>query len=805
MSSSAARGVVRLCAALLVTLFASGACRSGESLEAPGLVPPAAVFATAVNLSTVRLDWASVAGADLQTLRVQRRTNLKGRFETVAELDAATTTYFDAGLEAGTFYGYRVVVVNRLGETSRPSVVAGALTPPVPGLLLQTALQGTPEALADPNGYRLTISGPRDTTLALGPSEQRVVAPLPAGSYTVVLSDLAPTCTLVGDSVRTAVVRDTGVVTRTPVAFTASCSDPTRGGLVALVTVTGDSVDADGYRLDYAGIIPGDSVPAVGGATVGGAGGAQAFAGLRPGDYEVTLSDVEVPCLVNGAASQNAQVAALTVDTVRFQVTCPNTGGGGNPGAPFVVRNTWTPAQEGSGQTITLDVAVDMSAVPGAPLGALQAELQYNSAVLTFAGSSSPAPAQMNNLTVNAGTPGVISWGNFTTAATAPTGLVAVARFTFTVNAASGQSTTRTTNILAADADFAEIADTLFRVVEDTFQVGSGGGGGNQAPIAEANGPYSGTVGGAIAFSSAGSRDPDGSIASYSWAFGDGTTSTQANPSKSFASAGTFTATLTVTDNQGATGVDQASVTVTGGGGGNQAPVAEANGPYSGTAGSPISFSSAGSTDPDGSIASYAWSFSDGTTSTQANPSKSFASAGSYSATLTVTDNLGATALDQATVTVASGGGTPFTWAGSFGALEPVPGTIPFAITLNLTQDIPQTSGPEALGQYFVDSLKWDPAVLEYHSLTYGSGGGSFNTTDAVGGCKCKLSFSGLPTSPQNTGLVTVATVRFKPKAVAGTVTSTTTYLGPVLSTNQLGAFNYRSLITIVDGTLTVP
>jgi hypothetical protein len=41
--------------------------------------------------------------------------------------------------------------------------------------------------------------------------------------------------------------------------------------------------------------------------------------------------------------------------------------------------------------------------------------------------------------------------------------------------------------------------------------------------------------------------------------------------------------------------------------GANVAPVAEANGPYSGTAGTAISFSSTGSTDSDGSIVSYSW------------------------------------------------------------------------------------------------------------------------------------------------------------------------------------------------------
>jgi PKD repeat protein len=85
----------------------------------------------------------------------------------------------------------------------------------------------------------------------------------------------------------------------------------------------------------------------------------------------------------------------------------------------------------------------------------------------------------------------------------------------------------------------------------------------NQPPVAEANGPYSGNPNAPITFSSAGSADPDGSIASYSWDFGDGSPpSTQPNPSHAYASAGSFTATLTVTDNQGATGTDTAPVTV---------------------------------------------------------------------------------------------------------------------------------------------------------------------------------------------------------------------------------------------------
>jgi PKD repeat protein len=54
-------------------------------------------------------------------------------------------------------------------------------------------------------------------------------------------------------------------------------------------------------------------------------------------------------------------------------------------------------------------------------------------------------------------------------------------------------------------------------------------------------------------FDSSDSDDPDGAIASYSWDFGDGGTSTLANPDHSFAAAGTSAVTLTVTDNQDAT------------------------------------------------------------------------------------------------------------------------------------------------------------------------------------------------------------------------------------------------------------
>lgn len=171
-------------------------------------------------------------------------------------------------------------------------------------------------------------------------------------------------------------------------------------------------------------------------------------------------------------------------------------------------------------------------------------------------------------------------------------------------------------------------------------------------PIAAASGtPTVGTAPLVVNFSSAGSYDPDGSIAAYDWNFGDGGTSTAANPSHTYNAAGSYTATLVVRDNSGLTA--NASVTINVAVAANQTPVAVAGASLtSGIAPLAVNFSSAGSYDPDGSIASYSWTFGDGGTSTVANPSHSYSSAGTFTATLVVTDNLGAKATNSVVITV---------------------------------------------------------------------------------------------------------------------------------------------------------
>ena len=85
----------------------------------------------------------------------------------------------------------------------------------------------------------------------------------------------------------------------------------------------------------------------------------------------------------------------------------------------------------------------------------------------------------------------------------------------------------------------------------------------------------------------------------------------------------------------------------------NQAPTATAGAtPLVVNEDKDVTFSSAGSDDGDGTIESYAWTFGDGGTSTDENPTHPYADAGTYTATLTVTDDNGDTATASVTVTV---------------------------------------------------------------------------------------------------------------------------------------------------------
>jgi serine protease len=89
--------------------------------------------------------------------------------------------------------------------------------------------------------------------------------------------------------------------------------------------------------------------------------------------------------------------------------------------------------------------------------------------------------------------------------------------------------------------------------------VGDNSGTANKPPVAQFTSNCQGL---SCSFSGAASSDPDGSIASYAWAFGDGKSGSGVSASNAYGTAGSYTVTLTVTDNQGAKGSTTQAVAV---------------------------------------------------------------------------------------------------------------------------------------------------------------------------------------------------------------------------------------------------
>lgn len=174
-----------------------------------------------------------------------------------------------------------------------------------------------------------------------------------------------------------------------------------------------------------------------------------------------------------------------------------------------------------------------------------------------------------------------------------------------------------------------------------------GGGPVNQLPTADFSISCAGLT---CTFNGTLSSDPDGTVVGYSWTGpGGAVVSTAASFSNTFAGPRTFNLTLTVTDNQGGTNSVTKQVVVTGGG--NQAPVASFT--YSCNASHSCTFDGTGSSDPDGSIASYSWTYPNNVVaSTASSFSRTYGRAGSFNLTLTVTDNGGATNSTTQTINV---------------------------------------------------------------------------------------------------------------------------------------------------------
>src|SRR5262249_36284196 len=123
-------------------------------------------------------------------------------------------------------------------------------------------------------------------------------------------------------------------------------------------------------------------------------------------------------------------------------------------------------------------------------------------------------------------------------------------------------------------------------------------------------------------------------VSAWAWDFGDGTTSTKQSPAKTYASAGTYAVSLTVTDDTGHAVTATKDVMVAP----DQLPrAAFGTSTAHPAAGANVTLAN-GSVD-DASGLAYLWDFGDGTTSTVTSPVKAWTDPGTYTISLTATDD----------------------------------------------------------------------------------------------------------------------------------------------------------------------
>ena len=178
-------------------------------------------------------------------------------------------------------------------------------------------------------------------------------------------------------------------------------------------------------------------------------------------------------------------------------------------------------------------------------------------------------------------------------------------------------------------------------------------------------------------------------ITQYSWDFGDGQTATGKTATHSFALAQTYTVTLSVTNTAGITSTLPKVIAV--GSGALPAPSFTVS-PTSPAVGQSVFFNASASIAGQGhTIASYRWSFGDGSTGSGATISHAYVSAGTYAVQLTVVDESGQSVTSSATsVTVGSGSSGP-TAVFTYSPASPVaPGT---TVTFNATPSTTTAAG----------------------------------------------------------------------------------------------------------------
>ena len=142
-------------------------------------------------------------------------------------------------------------------------------------------------------------------------------------------------------------------------------------------------------------------------------------------------------------------------------------------------------------------------------------------------------------------------------------------------------------------------------------------------------------------------NDTSGDTHTYLWDFGNTKTSTLPNPTHTYTGGGTYPVKLKVTDNHSGIGTATTTIVID-----NATPIVEAGQDVTITAGETANFKGK-VTDADANDThTFKWDFGDSKTATTQDAAHTYKTAGTYTATLTVTDSQGGVGTDTLKVTV---------------------------------------------------------------------------------------------------------------------------------------------------------
>jgi PKD repeat protein len=560
------------------------------STGAPANVPPTASFTNTVDKLKVNVDGSASADSD-GTIAGYSWNWGDGSPATTGE--TSTHTYAEGGQ-----YTVTLTVTDNSGATATSTALVTAVPNqlPVPSFTTSTTDLTVAVDASASNDTDGTITGYSwnwgdGTPATTGRTTTHAYAA--DGQYTITLTVTDDEGATAQKTASVTVAAPVGAVTYARDDFNRTLATGLGSANVGGAWTLSNT--ASNYRVD------GSS-----GVFVQSAGGAQRYAYLPSVSSTDTAIDVDVALPqrpVGGSAYYTSHVRRVGADDYRSRVV--------------VAANGAVTVQLQRTTTILVNVPTSLTVAAGDKLH-----------VRTEATGTSPTTLRVKVWKVGSAEP--TSWTASTTDSTA--GLQAAGDVGLGVYLGGG------------------VTNVPFQTGFDNFWAGSSNGAlvppANEAPTAAFVATPNGL---AVAFNGSTSSDSDGTIASYAWDFGDGATGTGATANRTYAAAGTYTVKLTVTDDDGATGTISHPVTVTAPAPGNQAPTAAFT---TSVAGLTVSADASTSTDPDGTIASYAWNFGDSTTGTGATASHAYAAAGTYTITLTVTDNGGATATTTRSVTV---------------------------------------------------------------------------------------------------------------------------------------------------------